>query len=179
MLINPGHAWIPIFGTGVIYRHCGMRLHHVSNDVLGKRLRHDLDFATDGEPWWACVAFAEGRIAIVPRSHLMPPLPEDQREKMVEVAILANREVHHGGHWVTAISGGMLSALWRDWAGDLQFEQQWPDTWPRLKAMPREEWVDLLETLWRTWEMKVRDIRDPNAQIMRAMGEASKATPPA
>lgn len=175
MLLNPGRSWIPIFGTGVVYRDAGMALHHVADHVLGKRLREDLDFACDGEPWVSCVCFANGRIAIVPRSPMMRPLPPDQREKMVEVSILANRELHHGGHWVFAVANGELHAVWRDWAGDMHLDQSWPDTWARLHAMPREEWVEVLEACWTTWDLRVRGLRNPNAQIMRAQGEPSKA----
>ena len=177
MLINPGLAWTPIFGTGVIYRHAGMPLHHVADEYLGKGLRGDLDFACDGANWVACVCFGGGRIAIVPKSPIMPPLRQDQREKMVEVAILANRELHHGGHWVMAVADGELNALWRDWAGDLQFAQAWPETWSRVGEMAREDWADTLEACWREWDTRARGLRNPNAQIMRALGEQSKARP--
>ena len=176
MLINPGHNWVPILGTGVMYRHAGFPLHHVADAVLGKRLRDDLDMACDGEPWVACVCFSGGRIAIVPFSPHMRPLPPDQLQKMVDVSILANRELHHGGHWVFAVANGELNALWRDWDGDMHLTQAWPDTWVRLQAMPREEWVEVLEACWTTWDLRVRGIRNPAAQIMRAQGEASKGS---
>lgn len=178
MLINPGSSLIPILGTGVLYRETGIRLHRVPDRILGKALQLDLDCVAEDSPWWACVAFANGRIALIPSTPGLLALPEDWRDKMIELAIMANRELHYGGHWVIAAADGSLSALWRDADGDMQLENTFNEPWARVKAKPREEWVDVLDACWHEADNRMRGLRDPNAQILRAQGEASKARPP-
>lgn len=175
MLIDPGKSFVPVFGTGSFWIETGRKLHNLRDEVVRARLREDLDLVCEGETWTACVAFSSGRMAIVPRNPRQAPLERGQMEKMVEVATMANREVHHGGHWVLAFSDGVLSALWRDWAGDLQFENTFNDTWARLRDMPREYWVDTLDGVYQAGCERIRGVGvDPNAQIFRALGERSR-----
>ena len=177
MLLNPGSSLIPIIGTGVLYRDTGIRLHRVPDRILGKGLQLDLDFVAEDSPWWACVAFSNGRIAFIPSVSDLTPLPEDWREKMIELAIMANRELHHGGHWVIAAADGALSALWRDADGDMQTENTFNEGWARIKAKPREEWIDVLDACWHEAERRLRALRDPRVQFLRAQGQASKGRP--
>jgi len=178
ILINPGRSLVPVFGAGAFWVEAGQKLHNVRDEIVRARLREDLDFVCEGETWTACVAFSSGRMVIVPRRPFLDPLPRGQMEKMIDVATMANREIHHGGHWVLAFSDGLLSALWRDADGDLHFENTFPDNWVRMQAQPREYWVDTLDAIHAAGTQRVRQVGiDPNAQIMRAQGEQSRARP--
>ena len=119
ILVNPGRSFVPVFGTGAFWIEAGQKLHNVPDATVRARLREDLDFVCEGETWTACVAFSSGRMVIMPRRPFLDPLPRPQMEKMIDVATMANRDLHHGGHWVMAFSSdGYLSALWRDHDGD-------------------------------------------------------------
>lgn len=177
ILVNPGRSFVPVFGTGAFWVEAGQKLHNVPDDTVRARLRDDLDYVCEGETWTACVAFSSGRMVIMPRRPFLDPLPRPQMEKMIDVATLANRDLHHGGHWVMAFSSdGYLSALWRDHDGDLHFENTFSETWGRLQYMPREAWVDTLDAIYAAGCRRVREVGvDPNKQILRALGEQSSA----
>lgn len=177
MLITGSDRWRPALGTGIIHMNTALPMHQVDDRHVGRALKGDLFFASDGAPWWACVAFSGGRIAIVPSEPdlaVRAPLAEDWRQKLVEISVIANRMIHHGGHWVTFAADGELGALWRDRDGDMHITQAWPEPWPRLKAKPQTEWVEVLEACWSAWDLRTRGIRDPRVQIMRAQGEQSR-----
>lgn len=168
-----GHGKRPLLGTGAHHIHAGHRLHNVSDSIVGKHLRYDLDDLCDDDVrWYAAVAFADGKVVFVPRSPFQPPLEADKAEKLMEVAILANRECHHQGHWVFAFAGGEMIGLWRDWDGDVQFEQTFNDTWERLKAAPPEWWVEILNRCWVEAQHRLADVGvHPDQKIMQARGE--------
>jgi len=165
-----------IGGTGAMIVDTGVYLHRVRNEVVGKRLQSDIDQYCEGCAWTAAVAFSNGTIVIVPRSPWLPALPPDMADLLVKVAKLANREVHHGGHWVPAFSDGVLTCLWRDHAGDLQLENTFPDTWVRLQRRTSDWWVDSLDAVHTEWKHRIANLGvHPDQMISRALGEKPRS----
>jgi hypothetical protein len=172
------HIPVPMFGTkGARVINVGRALHRVPDEIAFAMLRKDLDYICEGAPWVAAVARANGDIMFVPsRPGLIWPR-QDQIEKMVAIAKVANIECGHGGHWVLAFADGHLHALWRDADGDMLFANTFPDTWDRRAAIHAVAWTEVLDACWQSATDHVKEMGiKPGHTIKRAQGERSQTS---
>lgn len=128
--------------------HTGVQLHRVADLAVQSDALSDIRRLVEGNDWHAAIAFSDGRILLRPARRGMVELPADVQDKLIEVAIISNRDLHHDGHWLWAAGDGYLTAIFRDRDGDAWFENTFSDTWARLRKMDRFEWVEILERCW-------------------------------
>lgn len=156
----------------------GVRLHGVPDEIVMAGLREDLD-SFCGEPvvgvgWYACVLFADGRGFLGGPELWCAEPGEDKRDLMVRLARRLNREMAHGGHWVTAWhSEGHLVVLWRDVDGDLQFTTEFDDAWERFRHQSDEDTLAVCQASYDEWYERVHhwvDVR-PQETKKRAQGQ--------
>lgn len=158
---------MPILGDGVRLLRLGTRLHNVSDEAVSYRALDDLVQFTETDDWYAAIAFSDGRILLRPALKDAPPIPPDVCEKMIEIAHIANRDLHHDGHWLVAAGDGYITAIFRDASGDVWFSQTFADTWARLRHMHRLTWVNILENCWKEARRRYRELGLKQSQIIR------------
>lgn len=156
MLIRPDGT--PLLGAGPLLVRTGVYLHRVKDEVVAKDALADIEAQTETDDYFAALAFSDGRILLRPARRGMPAIPVDVAEKLIECAKISNRDLHHDGHWLWAAGDGYLTAIYRDAAGDLWFENTFSDTWARLRHMPSVAWVERLEWCWKEARARYRGL---------------------
>ena len=131
-------------------RKIGQRLHDVPTHIVFSRLATDLTEYSSG-PWWACVALSDGTLCMRGQIDGMAPPPGDVVEKMVEITVMLNRELHLRGHWVSAWADNEIAVFWRDGDGDLQFTQTFAEPWVRIRDWPVTEFAQRAQAAWSQW----------------------------
>jgi hypothetical protein len=156
-LILP-HAGIRL-GAGPHIVRTGLTLHRVPDENVERDALDDMRQFTETKDWFGAIAFSDGRILLRPARRDMPGIPLDVAERLVEVAKISNRELHHDGHWLWAAGDGYLTAIFRDRDGDAWFENTFADTWARLRHMDKLEWISTLEAAWQEARDRFRNIQ--------------------
>jgi len=156
MLILPHGA--TRLGTGPHLVRTGRKLHNVADDAVERNAREDIAEFTETDDWFAAIAFSDGRILLRPAHKGMPGIPQEVADRLVEVATISNRELHHDGHWLWACGDGYLTAIFRDRDGAAWFENTFSETWARLRRMDKIEWVSTLEACWQEARARFRNL---------------------
>lgn len=163
MLIRPNG--IPLIGAGPLLVRTGRYLHRLADEVVAKDALDDITAHTETDEWFAAIAFRDGRILLRPASKGMAAIPPDVAEKLIEVATISNRDLHHDGHWLWAAGDGYLTAIFRDLHGDCWFENTFSETWVRIRRMPSIEWVSVLENCWKEARQRFRALEVKPEQL--------------
>lgn len=136
---------VPVLGTTGRRLNVGRALHMVPDEIVVRRLASDLDYTAEGADWYAVVLFANGIGSIRGRGVKSPAPPPDALDRMVELAVMLNREVHFGGHWVVFWSDDRMQALYRDGQGNGLIAQKFDDPWARVKSWPLTDLAERCE----------------------------------
>lgn len=155
-------------GAGPLMYACGFKLHNVADEVVARNALGDLAEYTETDDYFAAIAFRDGRILLRPALKGAPPIPEDVAEKLIECASISNRDIHHDGHWLWAAGDGYLTAIYRDAAGDVWLTNTFSETWARIRAMSKWEWVNILEKCWAEAKRRYGGLELKQNQIIRA-----------
>ena len=137
---------VPVLGTTVRRINVGRALHMVPDEIVIRRLQSDIEYTAEGADWYAVVLLANGIGSIRGRGVKSPAPPEDVLERMVDLAVMLNREVHFGGHWVVFWADDRMHALYRDGQGNGLVSQKFDDPWARVKAWPVTDMAERCET---------------------------------
>lgn len=157
----------------VTWQHSGA-LHKVPDNLVLVDLANQLteEFGSD---WYVVIAFSNG--AFTRRGETdFGPLPDAEiRERMIDVALLLNKDVAHGGHWVVAWANSpkCLCALWRDADGDMQIPIYLDEPWPRVRKMTAAQFAQSCEeahVIWLEHMYAVLELK-PEETIKLAQGE--------
>lgn len=136
---------VPVLGTTGRRINVGRALHMVPDEIVIRRLAADMDFTAEDADWYAVVLFSNGIGSIRGRGVNSPPPPPDALDRMVELAVLLNREVHFGGHWVVFWADDRMHALYRDAQGNGLVSQKFDDPWARVKTWPVTDMAERCE----------------------------------
>lgn len=163
----------PLLGTpGAKIMSVGGRLHAVPNEVVFARLKEDIYYATEGQPWIAAIGLANGDVVLAPSDQRLPWPRQDQIDKILDVIRIAHADAGFGGHWVLAWAGGELHAVWRDADGDAHVTNTFPEAWDRMATVHAADMAETLHNVWHAARQHQRNagIR-PEHMIRRALGE--------
>jgi hypothetical protein len=152
----------------------GGRFHPVPPELVTIDLASQL---TDefGDDWYAIITFADGTMTRRGEADVGPVPDEERLEFLIRMAKRLNREMHHGGHWVTgwAYNPGCVFALWRDSDGDMQIPVYIDDVWPRVRDAGVDKFVQDCQHAYDSWRevmFQVLQLR-PEETIKLAQGE--------
>ena len=152
---------------------CGQRLHNVERDTVTASLREDLDEMCAG-PWFAVVMHADGSGFMRGRTETTPAPPEEPLARMMDLAVVLNRDMHMDGHWIVLWANHTLSAYWRDRDGDLQCTWDVDEPWARIRLWPTLEFAGRAALAWDRWEEHMKRHQFSPAQAhKRALGETA------
>lgn len=156
--------------------HVGKSLHPVATEVVFAGLREDCKDLL-GPGWYACVLLSDGTGVMRGNSLRTPKPSKDVTDRLVDIGVMLNRELHHGGHWVTAWAEEHIHMLWRDQDGDLQFTIEVDDPWMRVRLWPDTEFTDRAEVSMAQWKEHMRAAeRKPDEVYRRALGEKAPSS---
>lgn len=130
---------VPLVGTTARMINCGRALHRVPDETVYANLKDHLDGAADEVEWYAVVLLSNGFGHIRGREERTAPPPAEPLERMIDLAVVLNRDLHHGGHWVVFWADDRMTALWRDGAGKPLIQQQFDDPWVRVRPWSADE----------------------------------------
>jgi len=127
---------IPVLGTTGRTIDCGRALHRVDDRMVIEGLAGQIEFAGEGAEWYAVVLRGDGRGILRGRTDKTPAPPQDVLDRMVDLAVTLNRDLHRGGHWVVFWADDRMHALYRDAAGHGLAAVNYDDPWPRIAPLP-------------------------------------------
>ena len=136
---------VPVLGTTGRMIDCGRRLHWVDDGLVILNLATQIEFAGEGAEWYAVVLRSDGRGMMRGRTEQTPPPPQDVLDRMVELAVLVNRELHYGGHWIVFWADDRMQALYRDGNGHGLAVVNYDDPWPRIAPIPVNDLAERCE----------------------------------
>ena len=127
---------VPVVGSTGRQISVGKRLHLVADEIVTKRLKEDIDYTAEGAEWYAVLFWGNGLGMMRGRERMTPAPSEDVLKRMVDLAVLLNREMHYGGHWVVFWADDRMFALYRDAGGNGLVSQKFDDPWARVQTWP-------------------------------------------
>lgn len=136
---------VPVLGTTGRMIDCGRRLHRVEDRMVIENLAPQIEFAGEGAEWYAVVLRSDGRGVLRGRTEQTPVPPQDVLDRMVELAVLLNRDLHYGGHWVVFWADDRLQALYRDCNGHGLAAVNYDDPWARVSQWPASDMAERCE----------------------------------
>lgn len=152
---------------------CGVKLHTVDRATVLASLRPDLDTFLD-PGWFVVVMFDDGTGIMRGQAEDTPPPPEEVLARMLDLAVVLNRDAAMRGHWIVSYANHMVGVLWRDRDGDLQFTWEVEEPWPRLRSWSTLEFAGRATIAWDRWNEHMKRHRfSPGQQHKRALGEAA------
>jgi hypothetical protein len=148
---------VPIVGTTRRLVECGQSLHRMPDDELFKDLVEDIDRSLGLEGFWYAVVMlsnGQGNCGGLSETTRMPPPEPFQR--MVDLAVLVNRESHHNGHWIIGWVNERIVGVWRgrarhrdeDAATVMLIEQTLDEPWARAREWSLNEMAERLEAAY-------------------------------
>ena len=148
---------VPVLGTTGRMIDCGRRLHRVDDGLVILNLATQIEFAGEGAEWYAVVLRSDGRGVLRGRTEQTPAPPQDVLDRMVELAVLLNRELHYGGHWIVFWADDRMQALYRDGNGHGLAVVNYDDPWPRIAPIPVNDLAERCEKALATALPMMRD----------------------
>lgn len=136
---------VPVLGTTGRMIDCGRRLHRVDDGFVTRNLIAAIEFAGEGAEWYAVVLRSDGRGTMRGRTEKTPQPPQDVLDRMVELAVLLNADMHRGGHWVVFWADDRMHALYRDAAGHGLAAVNFDDPWARVCQWPLTDLAEKCE----------------------------------
>ena len=144
---------LPMLGTTRREIDCGCRLHPVPAEEVTRKLIDDIETIADGG-WYAVVMFSDGRGAMRGLTETARLPPQDALDRMVDLAVLLNRDNHHNGHWVIIWSNERINMIWRalvthgadaDRQDHVMFDVGLDEPWSRARLWSLEEMAERAE----------------------------------
>jgi hypothetical protein len=136
---------IPVVGTTGRQISVAKRLHLVADEIAVRGLKENIEFTAEGAEWYAVVMFGNGLGIMRGRGERTAPPPADVLDRMVDLAVLLNREMHYGGHWVVFWADDRMHALYRDAGGNGLVSQKFDDPWVRVQTWPLTDLAERCE----------------------------------
>lgn len=128
----------------------------------------------------AIVIRCGGQGAFLPGSEWQLPVPQDQREFLRDLAVMANKQANNGGFWVLAWVDANVpndfKAFWFDGDGDWHLSVEEVDRgWGRMRTFGMQNYVHNFEKAIATWADEIQKLEARNDQVIRsAQGERYK-----
>ena len=137
----------PIFGTTFRLVNAGRPLHRVPFHVAMGGIVQMLTEECDG-PWYCCLMFDDGQGTMRGLTETARRPAEDVLQKILDVAVRLNLEMHHNGHWILAWCDDQLHAFWRNAAGELQVALCFDEPWVRIHKWADTEFCERCEAAY-------------------------------
>ena len=166
-----------IGGEGARIIDCGQVLHRVPNEIATAGLTHQLDSLF--KSWFCCLMFTGGNGTLRGDGRKAPKPSREASERLVDLCVRVNRDLHHDGHWVGVWASSRIALLWRDGDGDSQFTIDFDEPWSRVRDWTVNEMAERAEGAHKEWLNRMRIVEQSrDATIKQAQGERSRAVNP-
>jgi hypothetical protein len=160
----------------------GRQIHKVPDEVMAAAGTHIRNVCLqECGPRYESVAIRSGGGgAFLPGSEWQLPVPQDQREFLRDLTVMANQQANYGGFWVLAWVDANIpndfKAFWFDGDGDWHLSVEEVDRgWGRMRTFGLQNYVHNFEKAITTWEREVEKLEARNDQIIKAaQGERYK-----
>lgn len=129
-----------------------LRLHPVADFMCEAGVDTDLDDLYDEGDWYCLMLRGNGTGLFIGQTPDTLQPPHEAQEKMLDVAMMLNRDLHHMGHWIVVWrKSGYMCLVWRDNDAALQFDVTCEEPWVRVKGWADTEWTDRAEVQYTKW----------------------------